>query len=110
LRETRPHEFFGRLHIGKFEDGDESEVSFRIVNEGSQAIRLNKPIGTCGCLKIQVSNSVIPPGGNIDATLSVKIDAKRQAFWRQKLFFDGEKLGDAHGKRTLNRWDAKDLR
>ncbi len=95
LQETRPHEYFGRLNVGPVEDGADRKVSFRMINPGDSEVILQKPTGTCGCVRVEMSSVKIAPGGSVDGVLSIKVDAKRQAFWRQMLFFDGDKFGES---------------
>ncbi len=95
LQEVRPYKCFGRLHVGAVEDGTSSDISFRLINPGNKEVILTKPTGTCGCLRVKMSSAEIAPGGSVDGVLSIKVDAKRQPFWRQRLFFDGEDFGDA---------------
>lgn len=88
LQETRPLEFFARFYIDSLTDGVSESIPFQLVNPSNYPILLGKPSGTCGCITVEVSGTTINPGGKVDGKLNVKVDAKRQAVWRQRLMFD----------------------
>lgn len=89
LQETRAYAYFARLYIDLLTDGASETVPFQLVNPSSYPIVLGRPSGTCGgCITVEVSGTTIDPGGKVDGKLTIKVDAKRQAVWRQRLMFD----------------------
>ncbi|GEM_PF-5386877 len=95
LQEKSPRIYEGNLHVGSLERSEERHLELRLINpKGNGNITLGHPTGSCGCIEISVSDTEIPAGSDIEATLKLRVDATGNApQWKQFVSFDPDANG-----------------
>ncbi len=78
-----------RLNFGALQPGESATGSVRVVNIGSEPLKILSSRASCGCTSVDLANTVIEPGGS--ALLTTRFDAsglgKKQATVRVR--FEG---------------------
>ncbi|WP_168565326.1 hypothetical protein [Crateriforma spongiae] len=97
LRETQPNLFEARVNLDGIEINSNRSVVLKLSNpDGNSPITFSKPVASCGCLQVAVSDTRLPAGGEIEIVLKVAVDRNQKApIWRQTVSFDSKKPGDS---------------
>ncbi|QDV63132.1 hypothetical protein Mal65_22740 [Crateriforma conspicua] len=97
LRETQPNLFEAKVNLDGIEINSNRSVVLKLSNpDGNSPITLSKPVASCGCLQVAVSDTRLPAGGEIEIVLKVAVDRNQKApIWRQTVSFDSKKPGDS---------------